>query len=75
MGDFHLVGIQTIEQLAACEPEQIYTELCQRTGAVHNICVLDVFRCTVAQARDPELPAGQRQWWWWSQQRKAGQLD
>lgn len=74
LADFHLLGIQTVEQLAARDPEQIYAELCQRTGVVHDICVLDVFRCAVAQARDADLPAPQRRWWWWSQARKEGRL-
>ena len=74
LGDLHLLGIHTVDQLATREPEQLYSDLCQRTGTTHDICVLDVFRCAVAQARDPELPAAHRQWWWWSRQRKAGRL-
>jgi Pathogenicity locus len=74
LGDFHLLGIQTIEQLAAREPDQLFAELCERTGVEQDVCVLDVLRCAVAQARDPELPAEQHEWWWWSRQRKAGLL-
>jgi hypothetical protein len=33
--------------------------------------VLDTFCCAVAQARDPGLPAEQRNWWYWSRLRKA----
>jgi hypothetical protein len=44
------------------------------TGTRQDPCVLDGFRCAVAQARDPHLPAAQRNWWWWSRQRKAGHL-
>jgi len=74
LGDFHLLGIQTVEQLALREPELLYEELCARTGAVQDICVLDVMRCAVAQARDAELAVEQRQWWWWSRARKEGRI-
>jgi nucleotidyltransferase/DNA polymerase involved in DNA repair len=74
LGDFRVLGIQTVAELAGREGDQLYAELCERTGAVHDICVLDVMRCAVAQARDAELPAEQRQWWWWSRARKAGRL-
>lgn len=74
LGDFHLLGIQSVAELALQEPERIYSELCARTGAVQDVCVLDVFRCAVAQARDANLPAEQRKWWWWSRARKEGRL-
>lgn len=71
LGDFKVLGIGSVAQLAECDPDQLYQELCARTGVKHDICVLDVLRCAVAQARDPRLPAEQRDWWWWSRQRKA----
>jgi hypothetical protein len=74
LGDFRVLGIRTVTELATREPEQLYAELCDRTGAVHDICVLDVLRCAVAQARDAGLPEEQRQWWWWSRARKEGRL-
>ena len=69
--DLDQLGIQTVAELARAEPEQLYRELSRLTGRQQDICVLDVFRCAVAQARDPQLPADQRQWWWWSRRRKA----
>jgi hypothetical protein len=33
-------------------------------------CVLDTFRCAVAQAKDPLLPSEQTNWWYWSRIRK-----
>jgi hypothetical protein len=41
------------------------------TGKSQDICCLDVFSAAVAQARNPQLPAEQRQWWYWSRKRKA----
>lgn len=74
LGDLRVLGIASVPELATRDGGQLYAELCERTGAVHDVCVLDTLRCAVAQARDPRLPAEQRQWWWWSRQRKAGRL-
>ena len=70
LGDFKVLGVKDVEQLAAEDPLELYERLCERTGQRHDICCLDVFRAAVAQARDPNLPAEQCQWWYWSRQRK-----
>jgi hypothetical protein len=69
--DFHLLGIHTVAQLSRRNPEKLYEKLCEITGEPQDICCLDVFRAAVAQARNPRLPAEQRQWWYWSRLRKA----
>jgi hypothetical protein len=69
--DFELLGIRTIGQLARQKPESLYEKLCRVTGKSQDICCLDVFSAAAAQARDPHLPAEQRQWWYWSRKRKA----
>jgi nucleotidyltransferase/DNA polymerase involved in DNA repair len=69
--DFELLGIRSIAQLARANPERLYEKLCRVTGKSVDICCLDVFTAAVAQARNPRLPAAQRQWWYWSRQRKA----
>ena len=69
--DFDLLGIRTVKQLARQKPESLYEKLCKLTGKSQDICVLDTFSAAVAQARDPQLPAEQRQWWYWSRKRKA----
>ena len=71
MRDLDQLGIHSVAQLAQAEPEVLYRDLSKLTGRQQDICVLDVFRCAVAQAKDPELPAEQRQWWWWSRRRKV----
>lgn len=70
--DFELLGIRSVAALARSNPQKLYKKLCDITGEHQNICVLDVFRAAVAQARDPRLPAEQCQWWYWSGVRKAG---
>jgi hypothetical protein len=70
LADFAAVGIGTVDQLAAADPNELYERLCKVTGIQHDICCLDVFRCAVAQARDPDLLEEQRNWWYWSRLRK-----
>ncbi len=69
--DFELLGIRSVAQLARQKPESLYEKLCRVTGKSQDICVLDTFSAAVAQARNPKLPAEQRQWWYWSRKRKA----
>jgi hypothetical protein len=73
LGDFEVLGVRSVTQLAGEDAAELYARLQERTGTPHDICVLDVFECAIAQARDPELPAEQRSWWWWSRRRKASQ--
>jgi hypothetical protein len=70
ISDLRLLGIHSVAELALQDGKELYDRLCLRTGQQHDICVLDVFRCAVAQARDPELPIEQKNWWYWSRLRK-----
>lgn len=69
--DFERLGVTSVEQLASCEAEELYHRIGALDGQRHDPCVLDTYACAIAQARDPHLPAEQRQWWWWSRQRLA----
>jgi hypothetical protein len=68
--DLHLLGIETVAQLAECDARALYAELCEVTGARHDPCCEDVFAAAIAQALDPDLPQEQRQWWYWTRLRK-----
>jgi nucleotidyltransferase/DNA polymerase involved in DNA repair len=68
--DFERLNIRTVAQLARAKPKSMYERLAELDGRAHDICCLDVFRCAVAQARNPRLPAAQRKWWSWSRKRK-----
>jgi len=72
--DFKLLGVKSIEDLARRDGGELYLRLCDLTHSRQDPCVLDTFRCAVAQARNPHLPAEQRNWWWWSRTRKQGAL-
>ena len=69
--DFKLLGVGCVADLARQDPEKLYAKLGRLTGQRQDVCVLDVFRAGVAQARNPRLPAEQCQWWYWSRRRKA----
>ncbi len=71
--DFEILRVGTVDELATHDPAQLYDDLCRITGTRQDPCVLDTFCAAVAQARDPELRAGQRNWWYWSRLRKAKQ--
>lgn len=73
--DFQKLGVHSVPELAASDGDELYRRLCDITGTRQDPCVLDTFRCAVAQARDPRLPEAQGNWWWWSRQRKAGHLS
>jgi len=69
--NFELLGVRTVAQLAEQDAEQLYRELCRKTGTRQDPCVYDTFRAAVAQARNPKLPLEQCRWWYWSARRKA----
>ena len=73
--DFEVLGINWVDELVGKDGLSLYNELCQKTGVRHDPCVLDVFRCAVAQAENPELPLEQKDWWYWSAMRKGEQND
>jgi predicted RecB family nuclease len=70
--DLHQLGIFTVDQLAQSDGRELYDRLCALTGVRQDPCVEDTFVCAVAQARNPGLPAEQRNWWYWSRLRKRG---
>ncbi len=68
--DFHALGVRSVEQLARQNGLELYRRLNDLRGVRQDPCVLDTFRCAVAQAQDADLPVDQANWWWWSRQRK-----
>jgi len=54
--DFDRLGIGSVAELARLDPRALYERLARVTGQRPDICVLDVFRAAVAQARN-------HRWW------------
>jgi nucleotidyltransferase/DNA polymerase involved in DNA repair len=69
--DFDRLGIRSVAQLATQNPQALYDKFTRLSGRSHDICLLDVFRSAVAQARNPRLRPEQCQWCWWSKKRKG----
>ncbi|MBT8411843.1 MAG: helix-hairpin-helix domain-containing protein [Octadecabacter sp.] len=70
--NFHLLGIETLEQLTEEDADDLYGKLSAILGERSDPCVHDVFSATIHQARTGEaLP-----WWhFWDarkQRQKAG---
>lgn len=67
--DLALLGIGTLEQLAASEADQLYAALQARTGQRQDPCVWDTFAAAIHQARTGEA----RDWWAFTPLRKRRQ--
>ncbi len=61
--DFEQLNIKSVGQLARANPDRLYERLSTLRGQRMDPCVLDTFRCAVAQAKDPLLPREQCDWW------------
>jgi hypothetical protein len=72
--DLELLDIRSVARLGQQDGKELYERFCELTASRHDICVLDSFRAAIAQARDPHLPAEQRQFPYWAQQRKQGRI-
>ena len=72
--NLYSLGVTSVCALALREGDDLYVQLCVKTRSRQDPCVLDTFRCAVAQARNAKLPVEQRNWWWWSRQRKMGKV-
>lgn len=71
--DFEMLGVRTVAELRRQDPAKLYKKLGQMTAQHQDICVLDVFRAAVAQARNPRLRVEQCRWWYWSRKRLEAQ--
>ena len=69
--DFRVLGITRVDQLRGRDHKKLYDKLCRVTGKKHDICVLDMLQCAIAQAENPGLSAEKQDWFYWSRRRKA----
>ena len=65
--DLVLLGIRKVEDLRTRDPDQMYEELCVRTGAKQDPCVWDTFASAVYFAQTGE----RKKWWEFTAIRKA----
>jgi predicted DNA-binding transcriptional regulator YafY len=64
--DLVQLGFRKVEDLRGQDPVELYTRLCELTGARQDPCVEDTLRCAIAQAEAPDLPDKWRQWYHWT---------
>jgi hypothetical protein len=67
LADFQLLGITTVEQLAAQDADVLYGRLVELTNQRQDPCVHDVFAATIHQAKTGEA----LNWWAFTAGRKA----
>lgn len=67
--DLKELGITEVRQLVKKDASNLYRRFQLLKGERVDPCVLDVFRCAIEQARDPELPHEKCQWHYWSKVR------
>jgi DNA transformation protein len=66
-GDFELLGIRTVAQLARSDADKLYARIQKLTGTRHDPCVWDTYAAAIHQAKTGEaLP-----WWDFTKVRKA----
>lgn len=64
--DLVRLGFRRVADLADQDPRVLYERMCRLTRSRQDPCVEDAFRCAIAQARDPKLPARLCNWWSWT---------
>ena len=67
LGDFQRLGITTLAELAAADPDALHRELRRLTRSAQDPCVRDVFAATIHQARTGEA----LDWWAFTPERKT----
>ncbi len=69
LADFSLLGVDSVEALATCEPTELYERLQILTGHRQDPCVLDTFAAAIHEAKTGE----RLNWWVFSRARKTAQ--
>jgi hypothetical protein len=66
-GDLVLLGVKSVEDLKTRSADELYSELCAKTGARQDPCVWDTFASVVHFAHTGE----RKKWWEFTAERKA----
>lgn len=64
--DLELIGVKTPSDLEERDPFEMYEQLCERTNARHDPCVLDTFMSITDYISGNEP----RPWWAYTEERK-----
>ena len=63
--DLWELGMRSIEDLAKGDPDTMFEETRRLAGGSMDRCVLYVYRCAVAAAKNPDLDPALGKWWTW----------
>lgn len=66
LGDFEVLGIRSLRQLAKQDAFRLYDRLCRKTGVRHDPCCIDVFLSAIDQAKG----GAPKPWWKFTDHRK-----
>lgn len=64
--DFVALGFECVDDLRGHDAKELYARMCELTRSRQDPCVEDAFRCAIAQAEHPDLPARWREWHRWT---------
>ena len=59
------LGLRSVNDLSNRNPEEMFEETRRLAGGSMDRCVLYVYRCAVAFARNPNLEPELQKWWNW----------
>ena len=64
--DLIRLGFRHVDELRGLDARELWRRMGELDGTPHDPCVEDTFRCAIAQAEDPDLPAEWRKWHNWT---------
>ncbi len=65
--DLICIVITRVEQLRGRSPLALYDGVCDASGAIHDRCLLYVFRCAVYYASTAQHELEKLKWWNWEE--------
>ncbi len=63
--DLWNLGMRTMDDLKAGDPNLMFETTKALAGGSMDRCILYVYRCAVAFARNPDLAPERCKWWYW----------
>jgi hypothetical protein len=68
--DLQSLNIHNVGDLVGKDPHDLYEQLCHKTGAHQDACILYVFRCAVYFANSKKPDPQLLKWWVWKNREK-----
>lgn len=65
------LGLRSLEDVSKGDPDLMFETTKEMAGGKMDRCVLYVYRCAVAYAKNPDIDPELRKWWNWKDRPKA----